>query len=100
MHDIQSEFIKTISNKINNKLDDKFKEACSLWGVDINNHEEVKNRCTLINYEGNEKRELHIDGKLVMIFTTPMSKQFDFNQVDKFTISAEFFCSEIAKPTE
>lgn len=96
----QSDYINVISNKINNKLDEKFKEACLLWGVDINNHKELKERVNIITYEQDDKKELVIDGYLVMIFTNPISKPVDFNQTDKYTISAEFFCSEIMKPTQ
>ena len=97
---ILSQYTDNIIKQYNNKLNDKFEEACKLWGVDLNSHEELKTRCEIKSYKGDDKKELYIDGSLVMIFTNPSLKPFDIirDYNDKFSVTTEFRCSEIMKP--
>ncbi len=95
------ESINSLNNKINNALEDKFREAMTLYGVDLLNNNEISRRCEIhsFGYDGNQ--ELRIDGKLVMIFTYPKPKKFDpFNETDPYKFEASFACSEIIKPID
>lgn len=94
--------IEEINNKLAQQLVDKFdnklKEACEIWGVNVEDHEEVARRCQIIHREDEERKEVLIDGNLVMIYTdwkldTP-------NIHEPFKMSASFQCSEIMKPTD
>ena len=94
--DIIQTQINNLIKGINDKLDDKFKEACRLWSVDIDNHEDVKRRCEVKIYDGVDERELYIDDYLVMIFTMPKTNKFDSKK--PLNLSVEFKCSQIIKP--
>jgi len=96
--DILRDVTRELYRGITNKLDDKLKEACLIWGVDITNHKEVSERCEIIYTEGDDRREVRIDGTVVMLFTDIRPKPFTFKE--PFKVSAEFNCSEILKPED
>lgn len=84
------------SSQLSSEFDNKLKEACLLWGVDINNHEEVRRRCAIVHRDWSDLREVQIDNKVVMYFTDWKIEEQDINK--PFTIKANFKCSEIIKP--
>ena len=97
---IIQESIHKLSNDIATAFNNKFKEACEIWSVDITNHEEMKRRCKLVTFIDGQASELHIDGKLVMIYTDPKPNEFDIMSNEPFKMGASFRCSEIRKPSD
>ena len=95
---VLNDLINSLTNEITNKLDDKLKEACEVWGVDINNHKEVSERCEIRYIEYEDKREVRIDGILVMMFTDIIPRPLSFDE--PYKMAAEFKCSEILKPED
>ena len=91
MHDI----IQDLTKQILDKFESKFREACEIWGVNLNDHEEIKRRCQIVQYEGSPIKEFRIDGNYVMAFTEVKPDPVDFNEPLK--MSASFQCSEIAR---
>ena len=80
----QNNFYKDVAKQ----QDDKFKECCELYGVDVTNEEEVKARCGVRVYEGNRVKDFLIDGKLAALFTDAKVLPFDTDNPN--TIKAEF----------
>jgi len=96
------EIINTQVEKFNNVLEEKIKECCELWLVDINNHKELKERCVLeyntpFFNEYDTVNRILIDGNLVMVFT---NWEIDNANLDSFKINASLKCSEIIKPSQ
>lgn len=91
IHELQNNWSKQVIQK----QEDKFKECCELYGVDVRNEEEVKRRCEVRTYEGVHVREFLIDGKIAALFTE--AKVLPFNPEEPNTIKAEFKF-EIIKP--
>lgn len=97
-----NEILSTFTEQFNDKLDEKLREACIAWGVDLNNHEEINKRCTLITQEDNKFKSLKIDGYLVMMFSDWESDDsLQYNSLyDNLKMSASFKCSEIVTPKD
>jgi len=102
---IMEDMMQKYHKKCQNEFESKFKKACLIWGVDLNNHEEIKKRCVIVQkphpygvdlFGYDEVKEFHIDGKLVMMFTD--WKIDPINPQDPFKMSMSFRCSEIIKP--
>ena len=91
------ELLFSFTEKASNALDDKLKEACIAWGVDLSNPEEIKRRCEVTIQENNPLRELRIDGCLVMLFSDWITEPFDMNSKE-LKMNMSFKCSEIATP--
>jgi len=83
-HELQNNWSKQVIQK----QDDKFKECCKLYGLDVTNKDEAKKRCEVRVYEDNPVREFLIDGELAALFTEP--KVLPFDNQEPFTIKAEF----------
>ncbi len=105
MNDLIEKSLRELSESLAVKFDDKIKEACNLWGVDLSDDEEIRKRCVIVQkpHKGgvelfgyDKVKEFHIDGKLVMMFT---EWEIDDQPINApFKVTASFRCSEIAKP--
>ena len=102
---IQEELTNEIIKKSNDSIDDKLKDCLIAWNVNVIDYKEIKERCTLIQREVDDlgtldtKKEVWIDGHLVMIFTLPKLKSNLYDNKDvKTSMKIEFECSEIFTP--
>lgn len=93
---LPEEIIQRFIQQLADQFDDKLKEACLKWGVNVDDHAEVKRRCKLMNHEHNDRIELTIDNHLVMIFTHWHLDPPNDNR--SFSFSASYQCSEIIDP--
>lgn len=96
--DLAKQLTDDLIKEITAKLDAKLNEVCEVWGIDINNHKEIAERCEIIYIDGDDKREVRVDGRLVMMFTDIQTQPFDFEE--PFKMGAQFNCSEILKPED
>jgi len=90
------QIIKNVSKSLTTIVEAKFLEAFLIWGVDVNNHEEILKRSKVVSDGLNDRYELYIDNSLVMIFKQPKILTGECIEDSKFNI--EFECSEINKP--
>jgi len=88
--------IEKFSQQIVDKFDDKLKECCLVWGVNVDDHEEIARRCEIGSIEGSDRKELRIDGYIAMIYEP--FKSNEFNPYEPFKMGGSFKCSEIFKP--
>jgi hypothetical protein len=92
------DIIEKFSQQLVDKFDEKLKEACIIWSVNLDDHEEVARRCKIVHQEDEERKEFYIDDYLVMIYT---DFKFDTHNIDEpFKMSASFECSDIMKPSD
>lgn len=98
MLNIIDESLRSLNEQITNKFEERIKEALRTWGVDPDDIEEVKRRCT-IQHCYKDTKELIIDNNLVMIFTDWSMDGLNFDDLET-KISVSFKCSEIIKPKE
>ena len=91
------------------KMDNVFKCACLLWGVDIGNEEQVRARCTIVDQKQNDhdfilnprEKMFCIDNRYVLMYKDaridPKSIE-DLRKENNFTISASFQMSRVTGP--
>jgi|GEM_PF-5377913 len=93
---MEEQVLNNLINSLANQIDDKLRDACLLWGVNVEDRVEMKARCEIITHPHNDRNELIIDGKLVMVWGPWKFEPMDLNE--PFKMSASFLCSEIQKP--
>ncbi len=93
---LPEEITQRLIQQMSDKLDDKLKEACLIWGVNVDDPEEMKRRCKLSEHAHNDRIELTIDDHLVMIFKPWKLDPPTMTMPVKISVS--FQCSEIIEP--
>jgi hypothetical protein len=101
IEDLQMDSLTTFSDKLMNGFEAKLKECITAWGIDENNHEEIKDRCSLIYYNNSlNLNEFKIDGYIVMMFS-----DWEFDTANElsdvnYIIKSSCKCSEILTPKD
>lgn len=96
IRDTTQNLLESLSSSIQEKFEERIKHACTIWGVNTEDLNEVKERC-YIHVHGT-KKHLIIDGYLVMVFTDWALDPFD--HAEPLKVKASFECSEIRTPKE
>lgn len=76
---------------------DFLKECCKAWNVDTSNNSEVKERCSIVEREWSDLKEVHIDGYIVAYFSDWKTDVF---VEDSKKIGASFKVSKILTPKD
>tara|TARA_R110002020_G_scaffold346594_1_gene560432 strand:+ start:311 stop:646 length:336 start_codon:yes stop_codon:yes gene_type:complete len=98
--DIEQEITNNIIKSGNNQLDNILLDCLKAWGVDTNNHDEIKRRCEIHLYDGDKYRRVLIDGYLVVQFSDwEINNNFNMLE-DKIKMDMTMECSDIMTPKD
>lgn len=70
IHNKAQEMLTKFYQEIANEIDDKFKKCVEKHGVDWRDADALKSRVEINEHEGDELKDLLVDGKIVAVFST------------------------------
>jgi len=98
MEQLINQVFEDVNEKMSGTLDDKLRECCKVWGVDVNNPQEIFGRCIITRRDWSELKEFRIDGRVVLYFSDWKIDAQDINQ--PFNVSASMKISKIITPSD
>lgn len=98
MEQLINQVFEDVNEKISGTLNDKLRECCKVWGVDVNNPQEIFGRCIITRREWSDLKEFRIDGYVVLYFTDWKIDPQDLDQT--FSVMASIKISKILTPLD
>ena len=98
MEQLINQVFEDVNEKMSGTLNDKLRECCKVWGVDVNNPQEIFGRCIITRREWSDLKEFRIDGYVVLYFTDWKIDPQDLDQT--FSVMASIKISKILTPLD